>query len=102
MRITTRRSAEPLTGDYDIWLSDGETATHYRAAAKLVSVRRLRDRVVGSDRPDLPPFAQQYVPLTRLPAGSLAETFIHPHGLFRNVLVTGPLAIVGTQPGRRS
>ena len=26
----------------------------------------------------------------------MAETFIHPHGLFRNVLVTGPLAVVGT------
>ena len=57
-----------------------------------------RARVAGSDDPGLPPFARQYEPLTQLPAGSLADTFIHPHGLFRNVLVTGPLAIVGVQP----
>jgi hypothetical protein len=96
-RVTTRRGAEELSRDYDIWLSDGVTATSYQAARKVASVRRLPARVVGSDRPDLPPFARQYVPLTRLPAGSLAETFIHPHGLFRNVLVTGPLAVVGTR-----
>jgi hypothetical protein len=97
-RVTTRRSAGPASSDYEVWLSDGETATHYRAASKLTSVRRLRDRVTGSDAPGLPPFARGYVPRTRLPAGSLAETFIHPHGLFRNVLVTGPLAVVGMQP----
>jgi hypothetical protein len=33
-----------------------------------------------------------------LPAGSLADAFIHPHSLFRNVLVTGPLSIEGTLP----
>jgi hypothetical protein len=32
-----------------------------------------------------------------LPAGSLADAFIHPHGLFRSVLVTGPLAIIGVE-----
>ena len=96
-RVTTRRSTDELTRDYDIWLSDGETATSYQAATKVASVRALPDRVAGSDQDGLPPYARQYVPLTRLPAGSLAETFIHPHGLFRNVLVTGPLAVVGTQ-----
>ncbi|MEX1295234.1 MAG: hypothetical protein AB1Z67_03585 [Candidatus Limnocylindrales bacterium] len=98
VRLTTRRSADPMSRDYTIWLSDGETATSYQAATKIASVRTLPKRVEGSDQQDLPPFARQYVPLTRLPAGSLAETFIHPHGLFRNVLVTGPLAIIGTQP----
>jgi hypothetical protein len=34
--------------------------------------------------------------LTALPAGTLPDTFVHPHGLFRNVLVTGPLSIAGT------
>lgn len=97
-RVTTRRGADRVTNDYRIWLSDGETATAYDAATKVASVRALPDRVVGSDQDDLPPFARQYVPLTRLPAGSLADTFIHPHGLFRNVLVTGPLAVAGTQP----
>ncbi len=97
-RVTTRHGAGPMSRDYDIWLSDGETATSYQAATKLASVRKLPDRVEGSDQPDVPHFARQYAPLTRLPAGSLADTFIHPHGLFRNVLVTGPLAVIGTQP----
>lgn len=97
-RVTTRRSQEPLSRDYDIWVGDGEQATVYRASDRLASVRRRTPRVVGSDAPDLPPFARQYRPLTPLPAGSLADAFIHPHGLFRNVLVTGPLAVVGVQP----
>jgi hypothetical protein len=97
-RVTTRRGAGPMSRDYDIWLSDGETATNYQAATRIASVRKLRDRVDGWDQPDVPHFARQYAPLTRLPAGSLADTFIHPHGLFRNVLVTGPLAVIGTQP----
>jgi hypothetical protein len=97
-RVTTRRSAEPISRDYEIWLSDGETATVYQASRKVASRRRLQDRVAGSDRPNLPLFARGYVPLTRLPAGSLADTFVHPHGLFRNVLVTGPLSVVGVRP----
>ena len=96
-RVTTRRSAEPLSREYDTWVSDGETITAYAAGNRLASVRQHRQRVVGSDDPGLPPFARQYQPLTKLPAGSLTDTFIHPHGLFRNVLVSGPLAIVGVQ-----
>jgi hypothetical protein len=97
-RVTTRRGVDETSHDYTIWLSDGETATNYRAADKTASTRRLRPRVAGSDGPDVPSFARQYQPLTQLPAGSLADTFVHPHGLFRNVLVTGPLAVVGMQP----
>jgi hypothetical protein len=97
-RVTTRRGADETSGDYAIWLSDGETATNYRAADKVTSTRRLPQPVAGSDGPDVPSFARQYQPLTRLPAGSLADTFIHPHGLFRSVLVTGPLAVVGVRP----
>ncbi len=97
-RVHTRRSIEPLAGDDDIWISDGGTITSYRAGNKLVSVRQARARVVGSDDPGLPAYARGYQPLTALPAGSLADTFVHPHGLFRNVLLTGPLAIVGVQP----
>ena len=97
-RVATKRSSEPLSREYDIWVSDGETVTAYEASNRTASVRKLRPRVAGSDQPDLPAFARQYVPLTPLPAGSLADAFIHPHGLFRNVLVTGPLAVVGVQP----
>ena len=72
-RVTTRRSADELTRDYDVWLSDGQTATSYQAATKVASVRALPDRVAGSDQDDLPPYARQYVPLTRLPAGELRK-----------------------------
>lgn len=96
-RVTTRRGAEPLSRDYHVWISDGETATAYEAGHATASRRPLPDRVVGSDETGLPPFARTYAPLTRLPAGSLPDAFVHPHGLFRNVLVTGPLAIVGMQ-----
>jgi hypothetical protein len=94
-RVTSRRSLEPLSREYDVWLSDGETVTTFRAADRVASVRPARSQVVGTNGPGLPGFAQQYEPLTALPTGSLADTFIHPHGLFRNVLVTGPLAEVG-------
>ena len=97
-RVATKRSSEPLSREYDIWVSDGETITAYEASNKIASRRKVRPRVAGSDDPGLPPFARGYQPRTPLPAGSLAETFIHPHGLFRNVLVTGPLAVVGLQP----
>jgi hypothetical protein len=97
-RVTTRRATEAMSRDYEVWLSDGETVTTYKAAHKVASTRRLPDRVTGSDGPDVPPFARGYEPLTRLPAGSLADSFIHPHGLFRNVLLSGPLAVVGVQP----
>jgi hypothetical protein len=96
-RVATKRSSEPLSRGYDVWLSDGETITRYEASNEVASIRRPRERVVGSESTDLPLFARQYQPLTPLPSGSLAETFIHPHGLFRNVLVTGPLAVVGVQ-----
>lgn len=96
-RVTTRRGAAPLSRDYEVWASDGETITRFEARTRVASIRRHVEPVVGSDDPGLPPFARQYRPLTKLPKGSLADTFIHPHGLFRNVLVTGPLAIVGMQ-----
>jgi hypothetical protein len=98
VRVTSRRSEEPLGKDYDVWLSDGQTAQVYKAANNSVSKRPLHPGVAGRDGADLPLPAQQYEVLTQLPSGTLADTFIHPHGLFRNVLVTGPLEMVGTQP----
>jgi hypothetical protein len=96
-RVATRRSSEPLSSAYDVWLSDGDVVQTYEASRKTSSSRPRRAHVVGFDEPSLPLFAQQREPLTALPSGSLADAFIHPHGLFRNVLVTGPLAVVGTQ-----
>jgi len=95
-RVTRRRSAEPLSRDYDVWSSDGTTVTTYDARNERASIRPLRRPVVGATRPDLPRFAQVYVPQTRLPAETLADTFIHPHGYIRNVLLSGPVSLTGT------
>lgn len=96
-RVTTYRDDSALSQDYDVWITDGIVAQTYKAAKRVASTRPLPKGVVGTDAPDLPLFARQRGSLTPLPAGTLADTFVHPHGLFRNVLVTGPLAIVGTQ-----
>ena len=66
-RVATRRSSEPLSRDFDIWLSDGETITTYQAGNNLASTRKHQARVAGSDDLDLPRFARGYQPLTSLP-----------------------------------
>ena len=96
-RVTTRRDDAMPSRDYDVWLLDEGTVTTYLAARNVASRRPLARHVVGVDGPDLPAYARQREPITALPSGSLADTFVHPHGLFRNVLVTGPLAVAGTR-----
>ena len=95
-RVLTRRDADAMSRDYDVWVTDGELVKTYDARERLASVRPLRRGVVGSDDPDLPGFSRLYAPLTPLPADTVAEAFVHPHGFARNVLVTGPVALVGT------
>ena len=97
-RVTTRRDHASPSRDYEVWLLDGGMVTTYASARRTASRRPLQRHVVGHDEPDLPAFARQRAPLTSLPPGSLADSFVHPHGLFRNVLVTGPLAMAGTRP----
>jgi hypothetical protein len=94
-RVTTRRTEPSLSRDYEIWLLDGGLVTTYAAARNVASRRPLKTPVAGIERSDLPPFARQREAITALPDGSPLDTFVHPHGLFRNVLVTGPLAVVG-------
>lgn len=96
-RVTTRRDRELPSRDYDVWLLIDDTVTTYMAARKVASRRPRQRNVIGFDDAGLPAFARQREPLTALPPGSLVDTFVHPHGLFRNVLVTGPLAVLGTQ-----
>lgn len=97
-RITTRRAEDSgLARDHEIWLLDGGIVTTYTPGRDAASRRPVSQHVVGIERPDLPGFARQRAPLTPLPQGSPLEAFVHPHGLLRNVLVTGPLAVVGTQ-----
>lgn len=86
----------PLERDFDAWLTDGETVQTYDARTSVATRRRLPSLPVGADDPDLPSFARVYVPVTPLPAETLAETFVHPHGFCRNVLATGDTRQVGT------
>jgi hypothetical protein len=96
-RITIYRDDAMPARDYDAWILDGGVVTTYLAARKVASRRPLQRHVVGVDDASLPPFARQREPLTALQPGSLVDTFVHPHGLFRNVLVTGPLAVTGSR-----
>jgi hypothetical protein len=96
-RVTSRRGGEGLSRDYEIWLLDDGIVTTYAPSRNVASRRPLPGHVTGIDAPHLPPFARQRPSLTPLPDGSPLETFIHPHGLFRNVLVTGPMAVTGTR-----
>lgn len=87
----------PLERDFDVWVSDGETIHTYDARSNLATTRRVPLRPVGVTDPDLPPFAQIYLPVTTLPAETLADTFVHPNGFCRNVLATGVVTRRGTQ-----
>lgn len=93
--ITTR--GESLERDYDAWVSDGHEVHTFDAKGNTSTIRRLPVRPVGADDPELPKFAQIYDPVTRLPAETLADTFIHPNGFCRNVLATGAITRRGTQ-----
>jgi len=95
-RVTRRASMDPLSREYEVWATDGHVVTTYNAASERASVRAVRPRVVGATRPDLPAFARVREPRTALPAESVVDTFVHPHGLIRNVLLTGPVAMIGT------
>jgi hypothetical protein len=97
-RVTTRRDQASPSRDYEVWLLQGGMVTTYAAARRVASRRPRPGHVVGYDGADLPEFARQRGMLTPLPAGSLADTFVHPHGLFRNVLVTGTLSVAGARP----
>lgn len=95
-KVLTRQEGTGVARDFDVWVTDGERVTTYDARANVRSIRPLPARVVGATEPDLPQFSRVYVPRTRLPLGSLAETFIHPHGFARNVLVTAKLSLLGS------
>ncbi|CAN5279266.1 hypothetical protein BH24CHL7_BH24CHL7_17460 [soil metagenome] len=82
--------------DFDVWVSDGEIARTYDARSGLSTRRHLAGPPVGATDPKLPDFARVYLPVTRLPGESLADTFVHPRGLCRNVLATGVTSILGT------
>lgn len=83
--------------DYDAWVADGDKVHTYDAKGNVATERHLPKRPVGADAPDLPRFSRIYVPVTTLPAETLADTFVHPRGFCHNVLMTGPVYRRGTQ-----
>lgn len=95
-RVTRRRSADPASRDYDVWSTDGTTVTTWDAASGRASVRRAHAPAVGVTADDLPRFAQVRLARTRLPSESVADTFVHPHGYIRNVILTGIVTFTGS------
>lgn len=94
-KVTSTRGAQ-LDRDFDVWLRDGDQVRTYDRATNTATVRRRPVHPAGATRADLPSFARVYEPLTQLPPESLADTFVHPHGFCRNVLVTGVITTRGT------
>lgn len=96
-RVTTIRPEDGTPRNHDVWLSDGDVVSAYRAGHRLGTTRPLRSRVAGLDGRDLPGASRAYHPLTSLPANSLVETFVHPAGLCQNVLATGACRVTGSE-----
>jgi hypothetical protein len=104
VKIVTRAGG-PLTRDFRISVSDGQTLRTFDARANTATERPIRHGVVGATDPDLPAFARVYVPRTALPIDSVVDAFVHPHGFVRRVLQSGDTTILGTAllgPGRES
>jgi hypothetical protein len=95
-RVTRRRSAEGMGRDYDVWSTDGVSVTTYDASSGRASVRRAHATPVGVTADDLPRFARVRPARTRLPAESVADTFVHPNGFIRNVSLTGIVTFAGS------
>jgi outer membrane lipoprotein-sorting protein len=95
-RVTTTDPSAGIAANFDLWISDGETVRTWSAQHRKGTERPVRRRVVGLEDPDFPGSATVYQQLTRLPAESLPDAFIHPAGLCQNVLATGRTWISGT------
>ncbi len=97
-RVTTIQPALGMTGNYELWISDGEVVRTYSSAHKLGTERPVRRAVVGVSGPasrDLPGTSRVYAPLTSLPMETLPEAFVHPAGYCQNVLATGNCRVDG-------
>jgi hypothetical protein len=94
-RVTTTEGHRGTAGNYELWLSDGETVRTYSAVHRLGTRRPVRQTVRGLDK-DFPGASRVYVPVTLLPMETLPDTFVHPAGYCQNVLSTGRCWIGGT------
>ena len=94
-RVTTTEPDRGTAGNFELWISDGETIQTYSGAHRLGTSRPIRNRPRGLDG-DFPGSARLYEPLTPLPLETLPELFVHPAGYCQNVLATGRTWISGT------
>jgi outer membrane lipoprotein-sorting protein len=95
-RVITSEPARGTAGNYELWISDGQTVRTYSGPHRLGTERPVRRTVVGLDDPDLPGMSTVYRPVTALPMETLPDTFVHPAGYCQNVLATGNCWISGT------
>ncbi len=85
-----------LRKNFRVWVTNSGEIQIYDSVSNTTSRRPALGAPRGTDDRSLPAFGRVYTPLTDLPHGSVADTFIHPHGFCRNVLTTGPASILGT------
>ena len=98
-RVITTEPGRGTAGNYELWISDGETVRTYSAPHKLGTRRPARHIVrglSGENARDFPGMSLVYFPLTPLPMETLPDTFVHPAGYCQNVLSTGRCWISGT------
>ena len=94
-KVVSTRGAS-TDGDYNVWTTDGAIVRTFSALGHTATERRAPHAPVGAADPDLPRFARVYVPQTALEAETVADTFVHPNGLCRNVLTSGVVSRRGT------
>jgi hypothetical protein len=92
--VSTRGASSD--GDYDVWVTDGQTVSTFNALGRTATKRRAPHAPLGLDHADLPRHSRIYFPQTALPNETVADTFVHPNGLCRNVLTTGTIYRTGT------
>jgi len=95
-RVTTSRDGTTVSGEYEVWVSDGDLVRTYSGIHRLGTQRPVRNRPRGLGDPDFPGPSRVYEPLTPLPADTLLETFVHPAGYCQNVLSTGRCTVTGS------
>ena len=95
-KVVAYGDADAPAGSGLVWISDGSTVRTYDGRSHTTTARPARPRAVGIEDPRLPAFGRAYRPLTQLPADTMVDAFIHPHGFCRNVLATADLTLRGT------
>jgi len=95
-RVTTSRDGTTASGEYEVWVSDGDLVRTYSGNHRLGTQRPVRNRPRGLGDKDFPGPSRVYEPVTALPMETLADTFVHPAGYCQNVLATGRCTVTGS------